>query len=803
MLKNYLKIAFRNLLRDRSFSILNLLGLAIGLASVIMILGYVRYELSYDKSYSNHTRLYRLLQENPPGSVDELTPIVSVHMAEVLKKEFPAIEACSTSGKTEVEFKYKGNIVSFTAIDGDPDLLKMFNYEFVKGDAASALKDPGSLVLTESLAAKYFPGQDPMGQVITDKDKKKRHVTGVIKDIPANTHLSGEAVVSQDWKDTEAFHVNGGSANVQYVLLNKNADPKKLDAQFSTVYKKYNFPPGTGVRLQPVTDIHLRSHYFGEQPGNSDIKYIYIFSSIALLILCIACINYVNLTTARSMHRAREIGLRKVLGALRKQLIAQFLTESFLFFAVSTLLAVVIAYALWPTFSARITGYSTTIPLFDSGSIILLLVLLVIGGLVAGAYPAFFLSSLQPVKVLKGIAKFGLNISLRKGLVVVQFVISGVLIIGTLVVTRQLNYIRNADLGFKKDNLLEIRVGNQLPKMKAFKEQLLLNKDVLSTSVSSWVIGHTYGGYKKVQDPSDTTKQIRTSSVEVEYDFLKTTDIRLVAGRFFSPAYGLDKISPDSAWRVSKDMPDEEEDLYRSGMPMVVNQAAVKLLGLKGDVIGQVITTKHRGTIVGVIDDFNGMSMHDKIEPVFLYSWPDLAQGALFVKISSKNTHQTIAYIRSQWKKFYPDYKLDLKFADDKLQELYTADVRLGSLFTIFSSLAIVIACLGLFGLISLTVQNRVKEIGIRKVLGASVASITALISADLLKLVLLSFIISSPIAWYFMDKWLQDFAYRINIEWWIFAVACAVTILIAFVTLSFRSIKAAMANPVDSLRSE
>lgn len=801
MFKNYFKIAFRTLLRDRSFSILNLLGLAVGLASVMMILGYIRYELSYDKFYSNYPRVYRLIQQEKPGSLNERRVNVNMGMGGVLKKEFPAISAFTSVGKFPIQFKYNNEVVKIDAIEGERDFFKVFNYQFVQGNAASAFSEPGSMVITERTAARFFKGKAIIGSLVTDKYGKVRHVSGVIKDIPQNTHLTGDAVVIGE-PDTEAFNMESYTSMPQYVLLNKNADAGQLAGQFKSIYKKYKFPQGAAVSLQPVTEIHLKSHYFSEISVNSDIKYIYIFSSIALLILFIACVNYINLTTARSLQRAREIGLRKVLGALRKQLVVQFLTESFLFFLVSTLFAVVIAYTVWPFFSAKITAYQQIIPLFNFYSLTGILLVFVIGGLLSGAYPAFFLSSLQPVKVLKGLTKFGVNLSLRKVLVVMQFAISGVLIIATMVVNRQLNYIRNTNLGFNKDNLVEIPFEIRKSHIDVFKNELLKSKDIKAITVSSWRMGKDLGGWNAFKDLKDTSKQVRYNYTDADLDFVKTMGIRLVAGRNFSPAYALDMISPDSAWRMSKKLKEEEQGAFRAKFPILLNQAAVKALGLTNPV-GQTLNKPIRGTVIGVVEDFNGMSLHQKIDPVIISSHPGCEQGSMYVRISSANISQTMAYIQNQWKKFYPDNRFEFTFTDDKLQELYTADKRLGSLFGIFSSLAIFIACLGLFGLISLTVQNRVKEIGIRKVLGASVANIAALISADFLKLVLISFVISSPIAWYFMNAWLQDFAYRINVEWWIFALACAVTILIAMATLSFQSIKAAVANPVKNLRSE
>jgi len=804
MIKNYLKIAFRNLVRDRAFSILNIAGLAIGLASVIIIMAYIRYELSYDKSYSNHARVYRLVQETKTGSKDEFSINTSMGMGPVLQKEFPAVNGSTEAGVGDAEFKYHDEIISLHTIFVSADFFKIFNFPFLSGNSNSALSGPGSIVITEAIAKRLFAGKNPVGAVITDNNGRIKHITGVIKDIPANTHFTGDVVESY-FSESDAINkkagIKWGYETTQYILLNKNADANALEENFKSIYKEYNFEKGVSIHLQPVTDIHLRSHYEGELSSNSDIKYIYIFSSIALLILFIACINYINLTTARSLHRAREIGLRKVLGAMKAQLVVQFLTESFLFFLCSTLLAVMITSVLWPLFSAKITAYQHVLPLFDvklTGAVFLIFVF---GGLLSGAYPAFFLSSLQPVKVLKGLSKFGINVSLRKALVVLQFAISGVLIISTILIYQQLNYVNNAPLGFNKDNLITIPYFVRGNNAGAFKNELLKNSNIQSASVASWQMGTHYGASSTMNDPKDTTKELHFQFIDADIGFIKTMGIQLESGRSFSVTYANDVMNMDSLRKKHPEIKDYFNALAEQSI--MVNEEAVKTLNLTHPQDTVLHAAVVQGTVIGVVKNFNGLTLHQKIGAVILRCRPNTRIGQMYIRISPRNTQSTIDYIKNEWKKFYPDNSFDFAFTDDKLQQLYAADRRFGELFGIFATLAISIACFGLFGLISLTVQNRVKEIGIRKVLGASILDITNLISVDFIKLVLVSFIISSPIAWYFMNKWLQNFAYRINIQWWVFALACGLAIFITFVTLSFQSVKAAMANPVKSLRNE
>nr|WP_294790496.1 ABC transporter permease [uncultured Mucilaginibacter sp.] len=798
MIKNYIKIALRTLWRDRAYSLINLIGLAVGLASVIMIMAYVRYELSYDKSYSNHPQVYRLLEETKTSAKDEVTTYTSMGLGEVLQREFPVVKNFSSVGMGSLQLKYRDENIKLNAVYGSAGFFKLFNFKFISGNAQTALKEPGSIVLTESAVKHFFTDKNPMGQYIAGGYGRQKRVTGIVQDIPANMHFAGDVIVSDESSD-DTKEIKWGYTAMHYILLDKSVDPKKFEASIKSIHERYNFPKNLTIYLQPVTDIHLHSHFEQELMPNGDVKYIYIFLCIAFLILIIACINYVNLTTARSLHRAREIGLRKVLGALKKQLIVQFLTESFLFFICSTLLAVVIAFAAWPVFSAKITPYQNVLPLFDIYLTLGIFLVVVIGGLLAGAYPAFFLSSVQPVKVLRGLAKFGLNISLRKALVVLQFVISGVLIVSTIVVHQQLNYISDARLGFDKDNLISLNLSSQKVNPTTFKNELLKNSAVQGAAFATWNIGSRYGAQASMEAETDSTKLLEFNFIDADKDFISTLGIDLISGRDFSTAFSNDVFNMDSLFRTPGALTEEA----LASRSIILNQEAVKLLNIKSPVDTVLRLGAIQGNVIGTVANFNGLSLHQQIPAVVIRSTKGLKYGQLFIRISPNNTQKTVAYIESQWKKFYPDMTFEFAFVDDNLQKLYTADRRLGTLFTTFSSLAILIACLGLFGLISLTIQNRVKEIGIRKVMGASVTNITTMLSSDFLRLVALSFVISSPIAWYAMNKWLQSFAYRIEKQWWVFALAVLAAVLIAFATIGYQSIKAALANPVKSLRSE
>lgn len=805
MIRNYIKIALRSLWRDRTFSFINLLGLAVGLASVLMILAYVRFETSYDKHYSNAPYVYRLAMVSKVNGADQERLDLPMGLADVYKKEFPAVNAFSSLSTGNFRFRYKGQLVDIDEVDGSEDFFKLFNFDFIAGSPEKALSDPHTIVITENTANKYFPGvANVVGKTMFSADEKRDlKITGVIKDIPANTHFKAGIIYSTAGRKKEPLNWRAYSSVPQYLLLNKNASAAALQAQFKSIYKKYDFPPDISIKLQPVTSIHLHSHTDSEFMPNGDIKYIYIFSSIALLILLIACINYINLTTARSIQRAREIGVRKVLGAVKNQLIVQFLSESFLFFIVCAVLGVLLANIAWPFMSGVIGSAGNNIHLFDGWSMLLMGAIVLIFGFISGIYPAFILSKVKTAQVIKGTVKFGVNVSLRKVLVAVQFVISGVLIVSTLVIYQQLNYVNNARLGFNKDNLIAAPFFQFRSHVAAFKTELKQNPDIKNVTVASWETGVHFGSWATMNNEKDTTKTWKFHFVNADLDFIETMGISVIQGRNFSRSIGSDLLNLDSAMKKLEKGNKAQYQSLLTSRPIIVNEEALAMIdtGYKDNMA--IYKGALQGTVIGEVRNFNGLNLHEKIPAVVITCNPNQEFGQMYLKIAPGKTQQTIAFVQNKWNKYYPDSRFDFTFVDDKLQALYSSDKRVGQLFGTFSILAIIIACLGLFGLISLTVQQRVKEIGIRKVLGASVANITTLLSADFLKLVIISMLIASPIACYMMDKWLQDFAYHITISWWIFALATIVALLISFITVGFRSVKAASANPVSSLRSE
>jgi putative ABC transport system permease protein len=806
MIKNYFKIALRTLWRDKAFSFINMAGLAVGLASVLMIMAYVRYELSYDTGYSNAPNIYRLSMVKRINGVDKESITVPAPLGRTLTKEFPAIDAYSVVGTTSLTFRHLNGNIRLNAFQGTDDFFKLFDFKFISGDPATALKEPYSVVVTESTASKYFNGINAVGKLINViRAKAPYKITGVIPDLPANMHFSTGVIVSMENRKhiNEALNMRSYSGiGSQYLLLNKNNSVTKLEDQFKSFYKKHQFGDVT-LRLMPAQKIHLYSHTEYEFSPNGDIKHIYIFSSIAILILIIACINYINLTTARSIQRAREIGVRKVLGAVKTQLVAQFLSESFLFFTACLLLAIALATACWPAFSQVINpGSSVRVPLFSNWSFILLPAVILIFGLLSGLYPAFILSKVKTAEVIKGVSAFGMNVSFRKVLVAVQFVISGFLIISTIVIYQQLNFINNKRLGFNKERLITMPFFMSKSHVGAFKNELMANSSIKGVSVANWRAGEYFGGSGSFSDEKDSTKTISVQFINADPDFIKTMEINVIHGRNFSRSNSMDMRNIDSL-TAKLSFKDPKYKKIENSTSILMNEEAFKALKIRykeGMVVSNPIV---RGTVIGVVGDFNGLSLHEKIPAVVITCTPDAEWGQMYVRVGPDNISQTLNFIQKKWSAFYPEETFEFSFVDENLQKLYTADKRVGQLFGIFAILGIVIACLGLFALISLTVQQKVKEIGIRKVLGAGVGSIVALLSTDFLKLVILSMLIASPVAWYAMHKWLQDFAYRIDVEWWVFAVAVLGALVIAFVTVSFQSVKAATANPVKSLRSQ
>ncbi|SDF58735.1 putative ABC transport system permease protein [Mucilaginibacter pineti] len=796
MIKNFIKTAFRSLLKNKGFTFINVAGLALGLAGCLLIVFYVVDELSYDRYNTKFESIYRVNSDLKYGGVVTSFAIVAPPLADALKHNFPEVEeAVRISPALNIRFK-NGNeeIAEDKVIYCDPSIFDVFTLPMIDGDPKTALNDPNAIVITEAAAKKYFNKTNVAGQTLTiNNDSIPHKITGVIKNIPTQSHFTADfflSILSQESANDKTFNHFSFST---YVLLKPGADYEKLQAKFPELMRRslgssMNIDKfeksGNYIRinLTPLKDIHLQSNRQRELSANGNIQYVYIFSAIALFILVLACINFMNLSTARSANRAREVGVRKVLGSSRWYLIAQFISESLMVTFVATLVAVLAAWLLLPVFN-QLSGKSMAINLqtFTWLSPAVLIIVVVVGVL-SGSYPAFFLSAFQPADVLKGKISSGFKGGvLRSFLVVFQFSISIFLIIGTLVIYNQLKYIQNKDLGFNRDQLLIVKNVNALNDPKILKQEIKQLPGVADATLSAYYPTNVVRFPNSVS--SDQKTGLLTEYWSVDEDYLHTMGMHLSMGRYFSGQFASDSSA------------------------MVINQAAANMLGYTNDVLNKPLyagqdNNKRTYHIIGVVKDFNYSSLRDNIGPLVMVMNQDW-RTSLCIKVSTKNLPAFLAQAQHIWKTLAPTQQFEYTFMDEDFDALYRTKQRMGQLFLIFTTLAIVIACLGLFGLAAYAAEQRNKEIGIRKVLGASVSAIVTMLSKDFIKLVLISFAIAAPLAWFAMYKWLQGFAYRQEMQWWMLPAAGLGAVLIAFVTISSQSFKAAIANPVDSLKNE
>ena len=793
MLKNYFKIAFRNLWRHRAFSFINIMGLTVGLTAFFLIFLYVKFELSYDAFNTKADRIYRVVAELKTPSDLLHTNGPGWAVGPNIKEEFAEVDQFARVTDDNVLVR-KGNIKfqEENAVWADSALFKIFDFKMLKGNANTALKEPFSIVFTESAAKKYFGKEDPMGQtLLVTGDGLACKVTGLLKDIPENSQVKADMFLSMSTittkfnKSLDSQWANYG--NRTFVMLKPNTNPTALTAKFPAFLEKRN---GTEMKrlqmfptllLEPLRKVYLYSTRDGSKTGNSNN--VYIFSIIAVFILVIACINFVNLTTARSAERAKEVGIRKVVGAAKTQLASQFIGESIIICIISFVLAIAAAALLLPLFN-QLSGKVVSSGIFHEPFNILLLFLIAIGiGALAGLYPALVLSSFQPVKVLKGRFATGTKgILLRKGLVIAQFTISIALIIGTIVVYSQMKFMRSQDLGFNKDQKLIIDAHGDKSK-NALRQAIAGIPGVTATSLTGSVPGGgNPGAYSQIENNKGDMQIANLDLYFTDFDFIPQYQIKIVAGRAFSKEMATD-----------------------TTQAMLVNETAVKLFGYSSPkaIIGKKFDQWGRkGVIIGVMEDFHFRSLQEQIKPLSMRIEPE-GCNLISATISSTNTAATITAIENKWKTFMPTRPFSYFFLDDFFDRQYRSEVRFGKLFLNFALLAIFISCLGLLGLASYSTMQRTKEIGIRKVMGASTTGIVNLLSKDFLVLVLISFLIAAPMAWYGMHSWLKDFAYKVGIQWWVFALAALLAAAIALGTISFQAIRAAMANPVKSLRTE
>jgi putative ABC transport system permease protein len=809
MIQNYIKTAFRSLLKNKGFTFINVFGLALGLATCLLIVFYVFDELSYDRYNVKADRVFRLNYDIKFGGVQNPYAITPPIAGAALKADFPGIEQVArfrNRGGNKVK-KGAQNIQEDRMVYADNSILDVFTLPIINGDATHALTEPHTVIVTEDIAKKYFGKTDVVGQVLTVNDTSLFKITAVIKNIPQQSHFHFDFIMSMptilaESRDNSWLFNNFNT----YILLKPGVNYRDLAAKLpeflhrhagaqlqSTLHMDFAAFEKSGNYLKftliPLKNIHLQSAMLDEFEPNGDITYVYIFSAIAIFILLIACVNFMNLSTARSANRAREVGVRKVLGSPRKYLVAQFLTESILVTLVGAAIAVFAAWALLPLFNQLSGKQLTVTPQILAWLIPALLIIIVVIGCLAGSYPAIFLSGFQPINVLKGKLAAGFKGGmLRSFLVVFQFAISIFLIIGTLVIYNQLKYIQNKDLGYNRDHILIVKnvwaLGNGANAFKQeIKELVGVQSATLSNSLPTDNGNDNTTSFFKNQ-VIDQKQAVLSHEWFVDEDYVSTLGIKMIAGRNFS------------------------KDMATDTSAAIINESFAKLMGDKKPV-GQFVYTPANSQltklnklhIIGVMKDFNFRSLKENVPPLVLNLTPNM--GVMSIRVHTADIPGLIAQIKSRWKDVSHDQQLSYTFMDQEFDAIYRSEQRMGAISIAFTSLAIIIACLGLFGLAAYAAEQRTKEIGIRKVLGANISTIVSMLSKDFIKLVIISILIAVPFAWWAMSGWLQSFAYRQNMQWWVPVTAGLSAIAIAFITISYQSIKAALTNPVKSLKSE
>ena len=803
MFKNYLKIAIRNLFRNKAYSFINVFGLATGIACALLILMYVVHEVSYDRFHENGDRIYRVVESYNSDDQETWYATTFSALAPTVLNEFPSIKRAShvypTSGLITASDNSK--FQEENIIYADSSFFEMFSFQLIAGDQKRALQTPMSIVVTEKTAAKLFGNSNPIGETLSFSGQRGAfdlEITAIAENPPSNSHIQFDYIISYEslrnirpWEYNKWYY----PPMYTYVELASNSSLSDLKAAFPAFQQKYVGSEAhlRFLDLQPIFDIRLHSNLENELSATSNITYIYLFSAIGLFILIIACINFMNLATARSIRRAREVGMRKTLGAVRNQLVGQFLGEALITTFIGLVIALLMVQFILPYFNS-FSGKVLGLDLLGTGYALLsLITLLLFVGLIAGSYPAFFLSSFKPVTVLKGSSTTETKSSsyFRKGLVVFQFFISATLIFATLTVTKQLDYLQNEKLGFNKDQvaIIPVRETSDQFNIKSLKDEILRIPGVESSSAVSGVPGissgiHAFGVV--AEDNKDDTLGIL--SITADHNFIETLGLNLLEGRAFSEAYSTDE-----------------------SQAFIINQAAAKKLGWDNPIDEELTIrfyvqdlVEKKGRVIGMVEDFQYHSLHNEFDPILIHVYSaTFYHDYLAIRFNTANMEAAISEVEKKWLAFNPDRPFEYSFLDDTFNSMYKSEQQLSMVFNLFSIITIIIACLGLFGLASYSTEQRFKELGIRKVLGASITDILGLLSKDFLKLVILGFLISIPVAVYLLNQWLQNFADSIEIGFGLFFLVGIIAVAVATIAVSYQTVRAALANPVQSLKGE
>ncbi len=809
MFQNYLKIALRNLQKQRFYAGINILGLSIGVACCLLISLFVWDEWNYDSFNEKADRIYRVHSDINFGGKREIYAVAQAPLAQALREEVTGVEAsCRFRGYGSWLIRREGTTQNFNedrAVWAEPQVFDVFTLPLKYGDPASQIKEPNTLAMSVSAARRHFGEVDPVGQNLILNNETTYKITGVFEDIPVASHFHYDFLLSMAGLE-EAKSPIWLSHNFQtYFVLKPGSDPKEVEAGINAMFKKYAGPQvkqalgttleeieaqGSWARytLMPLRDIHLKSSLVAEHEPNSDIAYVWMFSAIALFILLIACINFMNLSTARSSNRAKEVGIRKVLGSVKKNLVGQFLTEALLMSCIAFAIAILLALVAMPYFN-QLTGKELLLPISSLGFVGALLAGALFTGLLAGSYPAFYLSAFKPIEVLKGKLQAGMRSGwLRHSLVVFQFAISVLLIVGTLVIYQQLHFIQNKRLGFNKEQVFMLYDTYVLKeKFEGFKNELAALPEVKSVSTSCFLPINSCRSDNSVgQEGKDAGQgSLNMQCWQADYDYLNTLGIEMKEGRFFSKEFSTDSLA------------------------VVLNETAVKKFGYANPIgqrvwrfADQDLKEKITYTVIGVVKDFHFENLREGIGPLGFFLDPN-ADGMLSMRFDASDVNGFMEKVKAKWDSHSPGQPFDYAFLDDRFTQMYQSEQRLGNIFMVFAGLAIFIACLGLLALAAFTAERRSKEIGVRKVLGASTGNIVTLLTSEFTRWVVLANLIALPLAWWGAKRWLQSFAYRSEVNWQIMAFALVIILAIALLTVSFQSIKAALANPMKSLRSE
>lgn len=794
MFKSYFRIGWRNLVKNKSYSVINILGLAIGIACCLLISLYVFHELSYDRFHKNAGRIVRATMEMSHGGNVTKVAVTGTRVLPEFKREFPEVAngvrlfpAGAVIAHNDKLFREQGFVYA------DSGFFDVFSFHLLQGNPRTALNKPDQVVLSASMAKKYFGDEDPLGKTIQVNNAQEFVITGIVEDCPSNSQIKFDMLAS--WSSlTDPVYTTESwfdATHYTYLLLHKpgmhEVLANKVAAHFKARDAENNSSPGNylTIRVQPLTDVHLRAIVEGGLEPGSDYRYVYIFSIIALFILAIAAANYINLSTARATDRAKEVGLRKTVGAVRKQLISQFMSESFVVVLVSLIVGLLLAAAFMPVFSTVAGSQFTSKLLLRREYLMALTATMLLISFIGGFYPALVLSRFAPVSVLKGNFKTGTSgVGLRKSLIIIQFVISIALIASTLVIHNQLDFIQNRKLGYNKDHVLVLRGDRSTAaRMQSLKSELLRNNDILGVTTCNQTPVFVPGKYGL----SLNDQEMLITGIRTDKDFSKTMGVTILSGADFTEA---DEVSAFAG----------TDTVYR---PIMLNETAVRFFNwTPEDAVGKVLKFQGRRSMIkAVVEDFHFSSLHEPITPFVVFLSANTTR--VLVRTSGSDVQETIQYIAEKWNGFAPQLPFEYEFLDEQFNKLYSAESKTGKLFYAFAILSIGLACLGLFGLVTFTTKQRTKEIGIRKVLGSSLYGLMILLSKDFLKLVVIATVIAFPIAWWTMEQWLNGFVYRVPLGWLEFVLTACFALVITFVTLSVQVIKAALINPVKSLRTE